>query len=208
MAAPRTTTTATDGKPSKCPTTQHPSSRFVESCGRILFHLSTSQICLIRRLTSQSNSNKTTDQEDEYLLPKGRRNIHESRHSCAIREAYEETGYTAKLLPIDLLSRATDPGFDRKEENGGEEEKDEARLWRRVEETFMLTTRQLPDAEGVKLIWQFVGRIDESVEKGRGEEGFCAEVFGFEEAVGKVTFQEDREVLLEAVRLVRGTYGL
>ena len=71
------------------------SEQMVESAGTIFFHLSTHEVCLLHLVP-----------RDEYILPKGRRNLGESRQEAALREAREETGYDCRLLPITMTSRA------------------------------------------------------------------------------------------------------
>ncbi|KAL8667897.1 MAG: hypothetical protein Q9202_000362 [Teloschistes flavicans] len=74
---------------------QYTSEAFVESAGAVLFRLSTQEVCLLRPL-----------ERDEYVLPKGRRNCGETRHTAAIREILEETGYPCRLLHLNFLTRA------------------------------------------------------------------------------------------------------
>lgn len=88
---------------------------------------------------------------------------------------------------------------------------DQARRYPGVTEPFMLTVREMGGG-GVKLIWWFVAVIDgetdgngSSVPVGAGESGFRAEFFTFEEAVGKLSFRNDREVLERAIALVQNS---
>ncbi|KAI8936486.1 hypothetical protein NX059_006891 [Plenodomus lindquistii] len=180
------------------PTHQYPSTHFVESSGAILFqlphlhHTTETKVCLINLLS-----------ENEYLLPKGRRNINESRKECALREVYEETGYRCKLLPVRMATRAckVDDLPDRE---------DCVRVMEGVVEPFMCTIRELGGDKGVKVIWWFVGGLEgegEDEERGLGEEGFEVGWFTVEEAVGKLRFETDREVLRRAVGVVEDTSG-
>jgi 8-oxo-dGTP pyrophosphatase MutT (NUDIX family) len=68
--------------------------KFVESAGTVLFRLSTREVCILHLL-----------HRDEYILPKGRRNLGESRRTTAIRETTEETDIPCRLLPVNLVSR-------------------------------------------------------------------------------------------------------
>jgi 8-oxo-dGTP pyrophosphatase MutT (NUDIX family) len=72
-------------------TSQYTASQYVESAGAILFKPSTKQICLIHH-----------QDRDEWLLPKGRRNVGETSQITALGEVVEETGYACQLLPITL----------------------------------------------------------------------------------------------------------
>jgi 8-oxo-dGTP pyrophosphatase MutT (NUDIX family) len=49
-------------------------------------------------------------ERSEYLLPKGRKDRGESLEQTALRETFEETGYPCKLLPVDMVTRAPEPG--------------------------------------------------------------------------------------------------
>ena len=65
-------------------TRQYASEQFAESCGAVLFMSPKPQnakVCLVNYL-----------QTNEWMLPKGRRNIGESRRDAALREVAEETG--------------------------------------------------------------------------------------------------------------------
>ena len=90
---------------------------------------------------------------------------------------------------------------------------DQARRYPGLTEPFMLTVREMGDG-GVKLIWWFVAVVDGipgdgdgngSVPVGAGESDFRAEFFTFEEAVGKLSFRNDREVLERAIALVENS---
>lgn len=69
---------------------------FAISCGTVTVDLATSKVLLIR-----------TRKTNECYLPKGRKDIDESLHDAAIRETYEETGVHARILPVNIVTRAT-----------------------------------------------------------------------------------------------------
>ncbi|KAI9463930.1 hypothetical protein F5148DRAFT_1210563 [Russula earlei] len=46
---------------------------------------------------------------NKWFLPRGRKDIGETLEQCALREAYEESGYRVQFLPLHLLSRAPAP---------------------------------------------------------------------------------------------------
>lgn len=82
---------------SRFETTQYPCASFTESAGTVLFDPQTHQICLLRF-------------QDEYILPKGRRNIGETRPEAAVRETREETGFACGLLPVRMETRQPEAG--------------------------------------------------------------------------------------------------
>jgi len=170
--------------------TLYTSSEFVESAGAILFHLSTQRICLIRLKS-----------KNQYLLPKGRLGMSESRQSAALREAQEETGYYAKLLPLTMPTRATPVDED------NPNMPDKARVEEGLTEAVALHIRKAGRAGDVKLVWWFVAAIDEDAEVGRGEEGFEVGLWGYEDAMEKLSFEDDRKALRTAIELLEGTYG-
>lgn len=82
---------------------------------------------------------------------------------------------------------------------------DEARVFGECVEPFMLTVRHIEG--GAKLIWWYIAAVDEGVVGETGvapmaEAGFRSEFLGLEEAVEKLTFQNDRDVLKLAIDLV------
>lgn len=177
------------------PTTQYTSEEFVESSGAILFDLSsypetkTNRVCLIHHLA-----------KDEWLLAKGRRNCGESRREAALREVQEETGYRCHTHPVTMATRA--PGMAE-----AQDVSDRARVYADVEEPFMLTIRDNSSGGeklNAKLIWWFISAVDERQEVDRpvAEGGFRAEFFAWEDALRKLTFQNDRNVLERAISLV------
>lgn len=85
--------------------------------------------------------------------------------------------------------------------------KDEARTYPDLTEPFMFTTRPIDGGASVKIIWWFIAVLDgeKGVERGPGEKAFEAEFWDCEEAVGKLTFEGDREVLERAIGLIGGT---
>ncbi|KAJ5182641.1 hypothetical protein N7492_000257 [Penicillium capsulatum] len=170
-------------------TTQYTSEQFVESCGAILFDVHNSTVCLIYYHA-----------KNEWILAKGRRNCNESRHDAALRELREETGYQAHLHPVMMQTRA--PPMDEQQHTP-----DQPRAFPDLVEPFMMTLRQLGgDGErDIKLIWWFIAALDDagiaSSDPG-GEEGFTPKFFRLPEAMQKLTFQNDRDVLERAIALV------
>lgn len=161
-----------------------------ESAGTVLFRLSTREICVLHYPA-----------RDEYLLPKGRRRVGESRGEAAVRETREETGVLCRLLPVDLLSLAEGPADEEGEGNG-----DGARMHKGVCEPVLVQVRKMGNGQ-VKMIWWFVGAVEEGVPPGRCEEGFTVGFYGYEEAVRRLTFGDDRELVRRAIALVEAASG-
>lgn len=171
---------------SSFPTTQYTSEHFVESCGAILFQLSTQRICLVYY-----------KKKDEWLLAKGRRNCGESRRAAAIREITEETGLACKLLDVKLSIRA--PAVDSATDIG-----DEARAVASSDEPFMLTLRQTNETD-MKLIWWYIAVIDEETLPGVPEDQFGIGFFPYEEALQTLTYQLDRDVVQKAISVFQAS---
>jgi 8-oxo-dGTP pyrophosphatase MutT (NUDIX family) len=172
-------------------TIQYNSEQFVESCGAILFdfRLETAKVCLIHYL-----------RKDEWLLAKGRRNCNEPRYEAALREIREETGYRGRLYPVSMPTRATPV-------SGASDVPDQARASSCLTEPFMLTFREIEGKSNVKLIWWYIAEVDQDSKEDDscgGEEEFAAQFFPLDEAVTRLTFQNDRDILSRAVSVVRG----
>lgn len=139
---------------SKFPTRLYNCASFLESAGCILFDFrETGLDPLSHSLHKTGSQNVILKQEpkvvlfysnprQEFLLPKGRRNIGESRKDAAIRETFEEVGIKCSLLPVTLHSRATsvNPSDDRVTKDGYTV--DEPRTFHRVTDAFMSVLRQ------------------------------------------------------------------
>lgn len=179
-------------------TTNYTSSLFTESAGLVLFDLVTDRVCLLLH--------RNCNGQEEYLLPKGRRNIGGSRADAALRETREETGFRCRLLSVHLSSRQTRLG-------DAVDCADEVRMVESVrDEPFMMSMRELGRGTGrVKVVWWFAGVVEEG-EDGvlggdGGESGFEAQWFGFGEAAERCTFEGDREVVREGLAVFKRTVG-
>ncbi|KAL6892137.1 NUDIX hydrolase domain-like protein [Trichoderma evansii] len=165
-------------------TEMYTADKLVESAGTILFRLSTREVCVLHSL-----------QHDEYVLPKGRRNLGESRQDTALRETIEETGVPCYLLPIDLVSRVC-PTI------GTEDVPDEPRLFKSSREPIAMQQRQIGDGE-IKLIWWFVAAVDEKeVLRQYEKHKFEVEFHSYYEVLQKLTFEDDCELVKQAIHLV------
>lgn len=79
----------------------HFSDSFVISCGTVTLDLKARKVLLIR-----------WRDKNEYLLPKGRKDVGETLEQAALRETYEETGYKARLLSLEISTLATSPASE------------------------------------------------------------------------------------------------
>jgi 8-oxo-dGTP pyrophosphatase MutT (NUDIX family) len=182
------------GRPSLHPSQELGSDRFVESCGAILFDLSDSQnkkVCIVQ----------PTYTKHEWLLAKGRRNYGESRKDAAIREVMEETGFRCKIYPVTMGTHATPP-------DAGPDIRDSTRVYEGLSEPFWCTIRNMKNPIRTKIIWWYIAVLEEEVEGQEnlpGEEKYVAKFFKCDEALERLTYQTDREVVAKAIELVDHT---
>ena len=170
---------------------QYTSEAFVESVGAVLFWLSRQEICILHLL-----------ERDEYVLAKGRRNCGESRKDAAIRELAEESGFSCRLLHLNMSTRA--PPAVEPEQLG-----DEARFYTGICEPFTLQLRHLGESD-VKLIWWYIAAVNEDQPfKEDIQEGqkFTVQFYSYTEVLKKLTFQMDRDMVRRAIDIVTDTYG-
>ncbi|KAI1379234.1 hypothetical protein F4677DRAFT_362306 [Hypoxylon crocopeplum] len=169
---------------SRWKSTLYASEEFVEACGAVVFDTSTThgQVLLLYYGAM-----------DEWLLPKGRRNCNETRKAAAIREVREESGYAIQLRPITMATRAPS-------ELELADVKDVPRTYNSLTEPFILDVRDLGKGNGVKLVWWFIAELGGIA--GEGEAQFKPRFFSCDEAVERLTYQKDREVLLKALELM------
>jgi 8-oxo-dGTP pyrophosphatase MutT (NUDIX family) len=167
----------------------HAAEKFVESAGTVLFRLSTREICILHLLD-----------RDEYILPKGRRNLDESRRTTAIRETTEETGFRCRLLPVNLVSRLCPA-------TGTEHLPDVARLFEASCEPFAVQTRRVREDE-IKMIWWYVAAVNEGEPVDQHEDyNFVVELQTYDTALERLTFKDDRELVKKAITLVQSSIG-
>jgi ADP-ribose pyrophosphatase YjhB (NUDIX family) len=170
---------------------QYFSESFVESAGAVLFRLSTQQICILR-----------LHDRNEYVLPKGRRNCGETRQAAVLREVREEAGYSCRILPVKMVTR-NPPAVETKPVP------DEPRLHFDACEPFALQFRRLADGNA-KLIWWYVAAVNEEEEFNadiQEQDKFGVEFYNYPDAVQKLTFHMDQEMVKNAIDIVNGTYG-
>ena len=126
----------------------------------------------------------------------------ESRGEAALREVREETGYCCRLLPVTMKSRA--PPAVETEPFG-----DVLRTHSNITEPFALQIRRLETEGDVKLTWWFIAAVDQDKAPNKdrpGEEKFNVDFYAYEEAVKKLTFQMDRDMVQRAIDTVKATY--
>lgn len=174
--------------PNSKPTSHFSAEQFVESCGAIPFDFSSSkpsaQVCLVHY--------KPTDQ---WVLAKGRRNCGESRQAAALREIEEETGYRCHIFPVTMTTRAP----------AATEEAsvpDHPRSYPDVTEPFMASIREVDGKANIKIIWWYIAEVQDRDSRGCGEADFTAQFFDVEDALDKLAFPGDREVLQRALQIV------
>ena len=98
-----------------------------------------------------------------------------------------------------MATRARDPGLD-------VNVKDEARVYKDVIEPFMYQLQQPPEDKGVKLIFWFIAAIDEENPfADASEAAFKVAAFGYDEALSKLTFDNDRQLVTQAIAVVEQT---
>lgn len=169
-------------------TLQYSAEDFVESCGAIIILKSERKICLLHH-----------ESKDEWLLAKGRRNVAESREAAALREVKEETGHRCKLLPITMRTRAP-PSIETRHYP------DEPRLETNVCDPFMVTCRYLDDEmKNLKIIWWYIAVAEGGPYEPPTGMGFRPKLLKFDEALGKLTYETDREVLRKAIEIFEHT---
>ncbi len=122
----------------------------------------------------------------EYLLPKGRKNVHETLQVAAVRETMEELGYKCRLLEHDLPTRAPYP------------------IPLRHTEPIAVQQRM---SQGVrKIIFWYVAQVDSSDRRiaHTQEEGEDFEVrwVRVEDAPSTLSFVEDQRIVEKALSAI------
>ena len=80
---------------------------------------------------------------------------------------------------------------------------DKTRTYDALTEPFMVAIREINGASNIKVIWWYLAILDRNGSgTSKGEKEFRAELFTWKEALEKLSFQTDREVLQEAFHLV------
>ncbi|KAK8052311.1 NUDIX domain-containing protein [Apiospora rasikravindrae] len=170
--------------------------QYVESCGAVLFDDSKTKVCLLLRRPKGDD-----DQKAEWVLPQGRRNCGEHRYAAALREVEEVIGYACHLQSLiqPMVTRAPAAPAARREPEA------KPRPCRTYTEHFMVThrTKEGEDDGYLKLIYWFLAVADAQIAAGE-EETFTPRFLEPDEALETVTFSDERKVLEEGIRLMRG----
>ena len=103
-------------------------------------------------------------------------------------------GYSCRLLPVKLETRAT-PVVE------AVNTPDEPRIYEGSKEPFYLTSR-LVGEKNLKLIWWFIAAINEDEEEKACEDGYDRMLVGYKEALEKLTFREDHDIVERAIQIV------
>ena len=146
---------------------------------------------------------------DEWLLAKGRKDEGEDLATAATREVREETGYSCRLHPVPRLptcapvSAPAAAGF----------QPQAARIARDSTEPFEITIRPLGRGR-VKVIFWFIGTIDVPFEQDAAAEAHApgshqvmegfdnVQLFDIDEAMEKLAYEGDRELVRTAVSIL------
>ena len=175
------------------------SETYAEGAGTVLFRLATREVCVLR-----------SRGRDERVLPRGRRRVGEAPGDAAVRETAEETGFSCRLLPVNMVSWALPPGGDPEpeQETEIETEIDEPRIHKGVCEPIGLQLRREDDI--VELVWWFVAAVNEGEPRSRRHEerererpgvGFLS----YEDALATLTSADDRALVEKAIAVVNAT---
>ena len=58
-----------------------------------------------------------------------------------------------------------------------------------------------PDQQNVKFTWWYLAQVNKSKQKEQGREGYRAEMSDLDKTAGRLTYELDRVVLSEALRI-------
>ncbi|KAJ7127099.1 NUDIX hydrolase domain-like protein [Mycena epipterygia] len=169
------------------PSTQYSASQFVISAGCILFRKASEslEICILH----ERNNN-------EYLLPKGRKDCGESISDAAVRETFEETGYPCELVPCRMPTRAPRPGVNAV---------DAVAVVDAITEPIAVIVRD-QGVRGIKMVWWYIARAtgaDKVLGTQTEWEAFDSKWVPADEAAERLTFQTDRDTVRQALQIVR-----
>lgn len=158
----------------------YPSDKFVISCGTVPLDLLHIRILLIHLRST-----------NETFLPKGRKDENECLKAAALRETYEETGYSATILPLKVPTLATNRTGD-----GAHEES-------------IAVTQRVKDGV-LKIIFWYAASVDsrEVPEQGTQQEGEDFEPIWVDctQPLAALTFDDDREVARLAIDAAFGAH--
>lgn len=171
---------------------------FCISCGTITLDLSAKKVLLIHH-----------HGKDQYLLPKGRKDIGETLEEAALRETFEETGFKCNLLPHGVKTLATKPLLVGSLE-GGEVTRDSIESDKGgglTKEPIAVQQRVVHKA--LKIIFWFVAQGDSMAMKVEGTqmkgEDFEAFWVDGKDVERMLSFEDDRRIAAKAMEIIFGT---
>lgn len=173
--------------------TNYTSDVFVVSAGCLLFRLVDGvdlQLCILYNT-----------RQGKWVLPKGRKDCGESIEATALRETFEETGYSCEFLPCTLETRAPLPGVDL--------HPSKVLTVEHATEPFAVTTQQMKNG-AMKFIWWFIARPTSSekvLDTQTNSEAYDSHFVSIDDAVGRLSNQEDRETAAKARQIIEDTAG-
>ncbi|KAF7440599.1 hypothetical protein PC9H_000945 [Pleurotus ostreatus] len=172
--------------------TNYTSNAFVVSAGCLLVRLVDGvdlQLCILYNTT-----------RGKWVLPKGRKDCGESIEAAALRETFEETGYSCEFLPCTMETRAPLPGVDL--------HPSKVLTVEHAIEPFAVTQQTKNGA--MKFIWWFIARPTSS-KKVLGtqttSEAYDSHFVSIDDAVGRLSDQQDREIAAKARQIIGDTAG-
>ncbi|KXN86929.1 hypothetical protein AN958_09524 [Leucoagaricus sp. SymC.cos] len=147
------------------------------------------QICILHY--------KTTN---DFVLPKGRKDVGESLEQAAVRETFEETGYACEPLPCTMYTRAPNPQLY----TGLKPHVEPAST-----EPFTATLKMQKDGSAKLIFWYLMRVVSNSAPRLDGtqmpNEDFEPEFVDAREAIGKITKPDYKTVAKLAVDLIENS---
>lgn len=175
----------------------HPSSNFVISCGTVPIDLPHKKLLLLRFRPT-----------DELLFPKGRKNINEDLKAAALRETFEETGYTAKILPTRVTTNATSARQSDDIAQSNHQNEDVRRGEDKEHEEPIALTQRIMENGMLKLTFWWASSVDMTDVPARGtqeeSEDFEVVWMDIEKGIAALSFEDDRSVARMAVHAIFG----
>ena len=199
------------------------SEAYAEGAGTVLFRLATREVCVLR-----PRGPKSQGRDEHVVLPGwGRRRVGEAPADTALREITEETGFSCRLLPVNLSSRALPPsGSGSGEDALGREPEPEiggTHLHKGVCEPVGLQLRRgaaaaRAAAAQLELVWWFVAAVNEGEPRGRRrhegkaangkdkpKEGLEVDFLSYEDALQALASPDDRALVEKTMAVVNAT---
>ena len=86
---------------------------------------------------------------------------------------------------------------------------DQARCYTGLTESFMVTIRKIEGKSNAKIIWWYIAEVEQNVsaEMFSGESSFAARFFNYDDALQRLTYNENRDVLRRAISPVESSWS-